>query len=534
MGRTIQVIPVNRVEGDLEIRLAIEDGRVTDAWCVGTMYRGFENILLGRSPLDSLVITPRVCGICSTAHLNAAARALDMIYQAPPPDTARRIRNVTLGVEMLQTDLRHSALLFMADFANPVYRDHSLYAEAVRRYEPLKGESIRRVVAETARVIEIIAILGGQWPHSSFMVPGGVVSAPGGGDVVQALHLLRDFRDAYFRRTLGCSPERWGEVKTADDLDAWLDESPAHRDGDLGFFLRFGREAGLDQIGAGTGNFLSLGGFSMPKDTAAAAFGEDGNLLPAGFFAGAERRGFNQDRVTEDVAHAWFRGDDGGVHPFRGTTQPYATGSEGPKYTWAKAPRYDGLPAETGPLAQLRAAGHPLVADLLARRGPSVLVRQLARMVRPAVLLPALETWLAEIGQRREPFFRAYDSAGEGEGFGLLEAPRGSLGHWVRLRNGRIDGYQIVTPTAWNAAPRDSGGVRGPMEEALLDTPVTDPENAVAAGHVIRSFDPCLVCTVHAVDLRDGGAVRMETGSRGMRSGILPPVDSTGPGPKVI
>lgn len=534
MARTIQVIPVNRVEGDLEIRLEIEDGRVADAWCVGTMYRGFENILRGRSPLDSLVITPRVCGICSTAHLNAAARALDMIYQAPPPDAARRIRNVTLGVEMLQTDLRHSALLFMADFANPVYGNHSLHGEAVRRFEPLKGESARRVVAQTARVIEIIAILGGQWPHSSFMVPGGVVSAPGGGDVVQALHLLRDFRDAYFRRIIGCSPERWAEVKTAEELDAWLDESPAHRDGDLGFFLRFGREAGLDQIGKGPGNFLSLGGFSMPKETAAVSFGADGNLLPAGFCAGEERREFNPDRVTEDVAHAWFRGADGGVHPSRGTTQPYATGSEGPKYTWAKAPRYDGLPAETGPLAQLLLAGHPLVADLLNRQGPNVLVRQLARMIRPAALLPALEIWLVEIGRDREPFFRPYDAAGEGEGFGLLEAPRGSLGHWVRLRNGRIDGYQIVTPTAWNAAPRDADGVRGPMEQALIGTPVADPENAPAVGHVIRSFDPCLVCTVHAVDLRNGGAVRMGTATRGMRPGILPPGSSPGAGPKVI
>lgn len=530
MGRIIQVIPVNRVEGDLEIRLEIEAGRVTDAWCAGTMYRGFENILRGRSPLDSLVITPRVCGICSTAHLNAAARALDMIYQAPPPDTARRIRNVTLGVEMLQTDLRHSALLFMSDFANPVYRDHPLHAEAVRRFAPLKGETTRRIVVETARVIEIIAILGGQWPHSSFMVPGGVVSAPGMGDVVQALHLLRDFRDAYYRWTLGCSPDRWAEVRTADDLDAWLEESPAHGESDLGFFLRFGRKAGLEEIGAGVGNFLSMGGFSMPKETAAVPWGNGGHLLPAGFVAKGEGREFNQDRVTEDVTHSWFRGEGGGVHPLLGTTRPYATGSEGPKYTWAKAPRYEGLPAETGPLAQLRVAGHPLVADLLTRKGPSVLVRQLARMVRPAVLLPALETWLVEIGRDREPFFRPYEAAADGEGYGLLEAPRGSLGHWARLRNGRIDEYQIVTPTGWNAAPRDADGVRGPMEQALLGAPVPDPENAAAAGHVIRSFDPCLVCTVHAVDLRNGRSGRVS----GMESGTSPTGSGKGRGPVVI
>lgn len=507
MGRTIHVVPVNRVEGDLEIRLAIEDGAVADAWCVGTMYRGFENILRGRSPLDSLVITPRVCGICSTAHLSAAARALDMIYNADVPKTARMIRNATLAVEMLQSDIRHSFLIFQSDFANPCYRDHSLYEEAVRRYAPLKGETTRRTVAETAKAVEIIAVLGGQWPHSSFMVPGGVVSAPGAGEVVQCLHLLRNFRNGYERHVLGCDLDRWSAVRTEADLEDWLDESPSHRDGELGFFLRFSREAGLDRIGAGTGNFLCLGGFPGVDGG-----GGEGHQFPAGFLKNQESGDFRQERVTEDVAHSWFRGGNGGVHPSRGTTQPYATGAEGPKYSWAKAPRYDGLPAETGPLAQLRIAGHPLVSDLLERRGPSCLTRQLARMIRPAMLLPAVKEWLEEIGRDRDRFFRDYETVKNGEGFGLVEAPRGSLGHWVRLRDGRIDGYQIITPTAWNASPRDAEGVRGPMEEALLGVPVPDPENALAVGHVIRSFDPCLVCTVHAIDLRRGRGDSRERG----------------------
>jgi len=166
-------VPLNRVEGDLEIRVEIDGGIVSDAWSSGTMFRGFENILVGRGLLDGLVITPRVCGICGTAHLTAAALALDMISGAKVPPGAVKVRNLALMTETLQSDIRHGLLMFAADFANPAYRECSLFREAVRRYEPFKGETVIEVIKETKKVIEIIAILGGQWPHSSYMVPDG-------------------------------------------------------------------------------------------------------------------------------------------------------------------------------------------------------------------------------------------------------------------------------------------------------------------------------------------------------------------------
>ncbi len=497
MGRTIDIFPVNRVEGDLEIRVELEDGVIAEARSVGTLYRGFENILVGRSALDGLVITPRICGICSTAHLLAAAKSLDMLYSVSIPDTAIRIRNIALGVEKLQSDMRHSFLIFMCDFANPCYKKHSLFDQALVRYAPLKGESSRMAAAETGKLIEIIAILGGQWPHSSFMVPGGVVSAPRVTDIAQCRWLLAAYRKWYENQVLGCDIPRWADVKTRADMEQWLEESETHRQSDLGIFIRFAQEAGLDRIGRGHGNFISFGSMQLPENTKIISMGKGKEWQPSGFLSRGRVQHFDQQKITEDVTCSWFRDKKAGQHPLESLTVPYATGSEGEKYTWAKAPRYDGLPAETGPLAELLIARHPLFTDLVRENGPSVFVRQMARIIRPALLLPVLDQWLSEIAQDREIFFRNYKEIASGEGFGLTGASRGALGHWVKIRNEKIEKYQIISPTTWNASPRDGQGIRGPWEEALIGTAVSDRENPVEVGHIIRSFDACLVCTVH-------------------------------------
>lgn len=242
------IFPINRVEGDLEIQVELKDGIITEAWSAGTMYRGFENIMKGRSPMDGLVITPRVCGICSTAHLKAAAKALDMAYNIVIPDTAKMIRNITMGVEMLQNDVRQAVLLFMCDFANPYYKDFPLFKEAVSRYEPLKGSSALQTLVESAAIIEITAVIGGQWPHSSFMVPGGVVSSPSINDINQCTYLLNRYRKWYEKQILGCRLERWAEVKNNLDLDKWLEESHLHADSDLGFLSGFQKKQVLTRL----------------------------------------------------------------------------------------------------------------------------------------------------------------------------------------------------------------------------------------------------------------------------------------------
>jgi hydrogenase large subunit len=162
MKTKIVNIPLNRVEGDLALNLEVEDGAVTNAWSSGLMYRGFENILVGRSALDGLVITPRICGICSTAHLMAAAAALDQIAGAVVPDNARRIRNIAQMVENIQSDMRQAFLLFMPDLSHAFYQDQPWHSEAARRYAPLRGQLALETIRETKKILEIIAIFGGQ------------------------------------------------------------------------------------------------------------------------------------------------------------------------------------------------------------------------------------------------------------------------------------------------------------------------------------------------------------------------------------
>ncbi len=161
---------LNRVEGDLEIRVEVENNTVTDAWSAGTMYRGFENILRNRAALDSLVITPRICGICSTAHLLAAAKALDAISGVEVPANAIRMRNIALMAELLQSDIRQTFLMFTPDLINDIYSDKPGYEQAFSKYQPFKGSMAIEAVKYTKSILEIVAIIGGQWPHSSYMI----------------------------------------------------------------------------------------------------------------------------------------------------------------------------------------------------------------------------------------------------------------------------------------------------------------------------------------------------------------------------
>ncbi|MBC2744260.1 MAG: nickel-dependent hydrogenase large subunit [Desulfosarcina sp.] len=453
MATIKKIIPLNRVEGDLEIHLELDrDHVVKAAKSVGTMYRGIENLMTGRGPLDSLVITPRICGICTTAHLN------------------------------------------MPDVTRPRYADHPLYAEAMARYQPLKGPSTVQTLQETKKLIEIIAILGGQWPHSSFMVPGGVVSVPSGSDIAQCRHILSSFRKWYEKRVLGCTLDRWHAVGTCDQLQDWLAEAVAHRDSELGFFIRFCLSAGLDGLGRGHDRFISAGGPDLPKPG-----GDIIPLFPAGIFTPAGTAPLDLEKITEDVTCSFFKKTPG--HPFDSRTiaDPYTDDER--KYSWAKAPRYDGQPAETGPLADMLMADKPLFVSWVRSNGASVFIRELARMVRPAMILPAVEQCVAGMAHVDAQFYTDTLKPLSARSYGVVTAPRGILGHWVVIKDGKIANYQVITPTAWNGSPRDRHGIRGPWEEAITGTAVRDPDDPVEVEQVVRSFDPCLVCTVHAIML---------------------------------
>ncbi len=493
-GRRILNVPLNRVEGDLELRVEFEDRKTTNSWSSGTMYRGFENILKGRGPRDGLVLTPRVCGICGTAHLMAAAQALDMICGITIPDNAVLIRNLALMSEQIQSDMRQSILMFMKDFINPLYQDQSFFAEALLRYEPVMGTSVITTVKETKKILEIIAVVGGQWPNSSFMIPGGIATTPTLNDTMSCKYLQKAFSKWYEKQILGCAIERWSAVGSLPELDKWLEEDDAHRKGDLGFFIQCARRIGLDKIGKSHPNFISAGLPQLPVKTHRPR--RSPLPLASGFIADGEKTEFLQSRITEHVAFSRFEGYGNGLHPFEGVTLPSVSDGHKDKYSWAKAPRYDDLPAETGPLAELLIGEDTLLSDIISRQGVSAFSRQLARITRPAKLLPIMKDMIEAIDPKA-PFYLSCGNIPDGRGYGIIEAGRGMLGHWLEIRNGVIDRYQIITPTAWNGSPRDAQGVRGPWEEATVGIEVMDPENPVEIGHIVRSFDPCLVCAVH-------------------------------------
>jgi len=501
MATTVQM-PMNRVEGDLEVKVTIEGGMVTDAWMIGTMYRGIEKMMAGRAALDGLVITPRVCGICSTSHLLAAARALENLSGATVAYNGRILRHLALGAEKLQNDVRHVALMFAADLCNKRYQDEALYEEALRRFQPFQGQSVIEVIRASKKIPEIIAILGGQWPHSSFIVPGGITSDPSGADLRQCQMLLSEFRRWYEQHILGCSLERWQQVQTAAQLDIWIEEKKSHFNSDLGFLIRCGREFGLDRMGKAHETFLAVPEHGLPGRAV-------GGAVSGGVASQGIVREFNQEKIVEQVRYSHYLDTGHGGHPMdTGTRASIATDTQ--KYSWCKAPRYEEEAMETGPLAEQIVNEDALFQDLISQHGSSALLRELARLTRPARLLPLMEGWFTDIDMKA-PFYQPPGEFIAGEGFGLVQAPRGFLGHWLQLSGGRIEHYQIIAPTTWNASPRDDRAVCGPIEEALIGTPVQDAANPVEVGHVVRSFDLCMVCSVHAIS-RDGsrlGRVRL-------------------------
>lgn len=498
MGKQITCnIPLNRVEGDLEIKVTLTDGIVTEARSSGTMFRGFERILVGRGAMDSLVITPRICGICSITHLTAAAKALDQVAGVVPPANAVRLRNAALLAETIQSDVRQSLLMYMVDLPHVSHACFPWHSTAMQRYSALRGERCIEAVRETKGLLEIIAIIGGQWPHTSFMVPGGVVYSPPKTNLRKAIHLLDTFQRWYEARVLGCSVECWLTVNSAGALQTWLEEDENHANSDTGFLITASRDLGLDRLGVGHGRFLSFGSLEIPD--LSSVRGVQGLAVAQGVAEAAGVRPFDPDKIEEHAKSSWYA-DPQGRHPAMGDTTPIPSGEEGEKYSWCKAPRYDGLPAETGPLAERLVANDPLFKELTWASGPNALVRQLARITRPAHAFALLRTWLEELVYHHgEPVYLPPAPIQDGEGVGLLQAARGALGHWVRVQDGRISHYQIIAPTTWNGSPRDNQGIRGPWEEALIGVPVADAADPVLAGMVIRSFDPCLVCSIHVV-----------------------------------
>jgi len=479
----INISPFNRVEGDLEIIVEVKDGRVQNAKCKGVMFRGFEMMLKGRGPMDAIVFTSRICGICGASHGLASSMAIRSAWKSKMPENAYRVKNIVLAIENLMSHILHFYTLFAPDLTNKKYSSHPGYQELVRHFLPFKGTSYLKAIRARRSILELMGIFAGKWPNTLIFQPGGVTCSISISRQTKALGLLRELEDFVEETILGCKIERWLENKGLNDLDNWLTELH-HQDSDLGIYLRCSRDLGLDKIGQGPARFLSYGVYELPGGKTWLSSGYyDKEFLP-----------FDQKKILEHIKHSFFKGYRGGIHPFDGLTEPDV--DKDGAYSWAKSPRYDGKVVQVGPLARMILDKDPLIYDIFTKSGSSVFLRVLARLHEAVRLVRQVGIWITEIDARKL-FYEKPRVLTEAKGMGLTEAARGALGHWIIIKDDKIERYQVITPTAWNLSPQDSLDQRGACEQALIGTSVEDVDNPVEIGHVIRSFDPCLSCTVH-------------------------------------
>jgi hydrogenase large subunit len=353
------------------------------------------------------------------------------------------------------------------------------------------------------------------------MVPGGVMCAPTLTDITRAWSLLEYYKKNWLEsHWLGCSLERYEQIQSYDDFMVWLDESPAHANSDLGFYWRMGQDIGLDTYGGGAGKYVSWG--YLPHEDKYQKPTIDGRnaavIMKSGVYDSKTdtHKVMDQKFLRENTNHAWYDEGSADVHPFDRTTKPVQknTIDHNGKYSWSTAVSHvDDGRLEAGPLArQLIAGGQHgeswqhqdgLILDMFKKMGgASVHLRQIGRMHETVKLYRQAERCLREFKLNDPWYIKPRER--DGRGWGATEAIRGALCHWIEVKDGKIKNYQIIAPTTWNVGPRDGKGQLGPIEQALIGTPIADASDPVEVGHVARSFDSCLVCTVHAHDAKTG------------------------------
>ena len=503
----IVIDPVTRIEGHLKVEVAVEAGKVQEARCAGTLFRGYEIILRGRHPLDAQRLTTRVCGVCPTAHALASAQALDAALGVADqiPANGRLARNLIAAGNYFQSHILHFYHLAALDFVDVTacadyagtdpdlvsvrdFLQRGALGPFVPRYEVdfrLSAEANREltkhyVEALRARKLahEIVSVLGGKAPHNVGIVPGGVIGEPSPDRVAQLIGKVRQM-------------QAFVENIYLPDVLAVA--------GAYGDYL---------EIGEGCGRFLAYGMFDLDGSSGHPA--QRDRLFRQGVLNGkSQPDDVDFAKITEQVKHSWYAA---GGHPSEEVTEP-SPNKDG-AYSWVKSPRYDGQPHEVGPLARLRvnyARGNEKVkaavdgvasaAGIQANALQAVLGRHAGRAIECQLLCHQMLDWLQQI-EPGEPYCVPALIPAEGAGTGFVDAPRGALLHHIQIKGHRIDRYQLVVPTTWNASPKDDRDQPGPIEQALLGTKVKDTENPVEVVRIIRSFDPCLACAVHLVDAR--------------------------------
>lgn len=533
MGQRIMIDPITRIEGHLRIEVEIENGKVKDAWCSGQMFRGIEMMLVGRDPRDAHHFVQRSCGVCTYVHALASIRAVEDACNIEVPENARIIRNLMHGAQFQHDHLVHFYHLHALDWVDIVSalsadprKTAALSANTSGR--PQKSEYFKTVQAQLKTFVgsgQLGPFNNGYWGHSAYKLPpeANLMAAS---HYIEALklqakaarmHAIFGGKNPHpqFLVVGGVTSVKDMTADRINEFEAIWKETKAFVDEvyipDLLAVASFYKD--WASIGGNNASYLSYGDFAT--DAA-----EKNQLLPSGFIRSKLNvEDIDLDKVTEDVTRAWYE-EGSPKHPFNGETKPiqgevsYDTSD---KYSWLKAPRYDGMAAEVGPLARVLVAyarkdagAQDLVDTTLGKLGVgaaalfSTLGRTAARGLETILIGNAMQGWLdrlrTNIANGDKKTYQSWTMPETGKGFGLNDVPRGALGHWIEIEDSKIKNYQYVVPSTWNFGPADARGNKGPVEKALIGTPIADPKKPLEILRTVHSYDPCIACAVHVID----------------------------------
>lgn len=444
MPQKITINPVTRISGFMEIEADIENHEIVDAKTKGLMFRGFEKMLIGRDPFDAVYFTQRICGICSTAHSVASTLALESAMDFVPSEQGRYLRDLVHACEFLQNHLRHFYQYTLPDFVKlpenyPLFKtDHNDY----RLPQKLNDRMVEDYFASlefSRSAHQMLAILGGKAPHNHGVFVGGITSKATIDKVIAMESIL-------------------------DGIGEFINEKMIPDVYEIGNYY-----SEYYYIGKGYGNLLSYGCFDHYKEL--------GTLyVDPLVYSNNSITTFHSDEITQESQYAWYsENNEPDIHKENA-------------YSWIKAPRYNNVPFEVGPLARQWLCGD-------YRNGISAMDRTIARVLEASKIVEIMKILLENLilGVSVQEVYTVPENA---EGKGLIDTTRGALGHWVVIENQKIAFYQIITPSAWNLSTQ-TGNIKGTGEQALIGAPIKDGNTPVEIGRIIRSFDPCVSCATH-------------------------------------
>jgi hydrogenase large subunit len=559
MARVV-VDPITRIEGHLRIEAVIENGRITDAFSSGTMVRGIEKILKGRDPRDAWAFTERVCGVCTTVHALASVRTVEDALKISVPKNAELIRNLMFCAQMVQDHVIHFYHLHALDWVDIVSalsakpEETSKIAQTISSWpksSPGYFSDLQKRLKGFVETGQLGIFANGYWGHAAYKLPPEVnllavahyIEALEWQKELVKIHAIFGGKNPHPNYLVGGVPcsinidevnaintERLNQVgQLIKDAITFVEQVYIP---DLMAIAGFYKDWAA--IGGGLQNYLCYGdlptrGYNEPDSFKF----QRGAILNRNLNEVFEVNGRDNEEIKEYIAHSWYSyagGDQKGLHPWAGETEFNFTGPKPPfeqlnvegKYSWLKTPRWKDHPMEVGPLARMLVAfakGNTEVKDVVTEALKkldvpitalfSTLGRTAARGLETRLVVHWMKGFYDDLlgnikaGDVRTFTREKWDPSTWPEvceGVGMSEAPRGALAHWIRIKDKKIDNYQLVVPSTWNASPRDVNGQRSAYEESLIGTPVANPEQPVEILRTIHSFDPCLACAVHLYD----------------------------------